>query len=217
MRPWKLLIIALWLLAGASVAGYALMKLNRPEAQAGGIEIVVEGQAEGAADEALPVLFPTPAFTLTDQHGETFSSEALEGKVWVGFVFLTNCPTGACPVMVSKMAKLQEALPDERVHFVSFSVDPERDAPETMLDYAREIGGTDVSPRWHLLTGESRDQMKQLAASMNLIVDEEFQHSTFFLLADGEGNVRGVFGNNDPEGMTHLRQAADELLARGGQ
>ena len=34
-------------------------------------------------------------FALTDQAGESFSSGQLDGKVWIGFIFLTNCPTGA--------------------------------------------------------------------------------------------------------------------------
>ncbi len=160
----------------------------------------------------LPVFFPTPAFALTDQAGQPFSSVELKGKVWIGFIFLTNCPTGACPVMVGKMARLQEALPDERIHFVSFSVDPDRDTPEVLAKYAAEVGQAEVSPRWHLLTGGTRDEMKAFAQEMKLIVDEEFGHSTVFLLVDQQGNVRGSFGNEDIDGMKNLAAAAQKLL-----
>lgn len=211
MRPLKPLAIALWTLALASVAVYAFMH-SRP-APAPGIEIIVEDNAGPAGDGRLPVLFPAPEFELTDQQGRPFSSEDLKGKVWIGFIFLTHCPTGACPIMAGKIAALQDALPDERVHFVSFSIDPERDTPEVLAKYAQEVGGTDVSQRWHLLTGESADQMKQLALSLKLAVGEDWGHSTVFLLVDAHGNVRGSFGNEDPEGMARLAAAVGKVLA----
>ena len=204
----KALIIALWILALLSVAAYFYRRQPAPNPP---VEIVISDPAV-EEEGVLPVLFPAPAFELTDQHGKTFSSDALKGKVWVGFIFLTNCPTGACPVMVGKMAKLQEALPDERVHFVSFSIDPERDTPEVLAKYANEIGGAEVSNRWHLLTGQSAEQMKEFAADFKLAVGEDWGHSTIFLLVDGKGSVRGSFGNDDPEGMAKLRAAVETLL-----
>ena len=213
MRPAKPLVLALWILAAVSVAGYAYLRYARPSAPAADVGIQVVDGSEPNPDAPLPVLFPAPDFQLTDQHGESFPSEELEGKVWIGFIFLTNCPTGACPVMVNKMGQLQAALPDERVHFVSFSVDPERDTPEVLSKYAREVGGAEVSDRWHLLTGGSREQMSDLARSMKLVVDENFGHSTVFLLVDKQGNVRGTFGNEDPEGMPRLRTAVRNVLA----
>lgn len=211
MRPLRPLAIAVWILALASVAVYAYTR-SRP-APAPGIEIILADDIAPGEHGALPVLFPAPTFELTDHRGRPFSSEDLKGKVWIGFIFLTNCPTGACPVMVSKMAKLQDALPDEGVHFVSFSIDPERDTPEVLAKYAAEVGGADVSERWHLLTGESAEQMKELAASLKLAVGEDWGHSTVFLLVDAKGNVRGSFGNEDPEGMTRLAAAARQLLS----
>ena len=205
-------MIALWALAIASVAAWAVVRVTMPE-PAPQPAVTVEAPGLELTDGELPVLFSTPEFDLTDQNGEAFSSEELEGKVWVGFIFLTNCPTGACPVMTGKMADLQEALPDERVHFVSFSIDPERDTPEVLKAYAESASEGEVSPRWHLLTGASRQEMHELANAMKLTFDDENQHSTWFLLVDGQGNVRGLYGNTDPEGMKNLRRDAETLLA----
>ena len=209
MRRTKLLIISLWILALLSVAAY-FYRSERPAEPP--VQIVVT-QPVAKEEGVLPVLFLAPAFSLTDQRGRTFSSEELKGKIWVAFIFLTNCPTGACPVMIGKMAKLQEALPDERVHFVSFSIDPQRDTPEVLARYANEIGGAEVSERWHLLTGQSAAQMKQFAADFKLAVGEDWGHSTIFLLVDAKGNVRASVGNDDPEGMAKLRAATEALLA----
>jgi cytochrome oxidase Cu insertion factor (SCO1/SenC/PrrC family) len=54
--------------------------------------------------------------------------------------------------------------------------------------------------------------MKAFAQEMKLIVDEDFGHSTVFLLVDQQGNVRGSFGNEDPDGMKNLAAAAQKLL-----
>ena len=214
MRSAPVLIPALWLLAAASVAGYAWLKLSdRTAAGPGEVEVVFEDANPAVPGGQLPRHFQAPAFALTDQHGQPFASDQLKGKAWIGFLFLTHCPTGACPVMVGKMAQLQEALPDERIHFVSFSVDPGRDTPEAMLAYAREVAGAEVSPRWHLLTGGTAESMQQFARDFKLIVDEDFGHSTVFLLVDAQGHVRGVYGNDDPDGMSRLRADAAKLLA----
>jgi protein SCO1/2 len=216
MRIPRPLIVVLWLIAVASVAAYAWLRLMPvPQPREAGIQIVVEKSAQQPGpEESLPVLFKAPAFSLTDHHGRAFSSTELQGKVWIGFIFLTNCPTGACPVMVRKMAALQQTLPDERIHFVSFSIDPQRDTPDGLAEYARRMGGAEVSERWHLLTGQSADQMKDLATEMKLAVGEGWGHSTIFLLVDQQGNVRASFGNEDPEGMTRLRESAEKLLAQ---
>src|SRR5262249_39324854 len=65
-----------------------------------------------------------PDFTLTDQDGKSLTRADLAGKVWIADFIFTNC-AGTCPMITSTMHRLQGALPAE-VHFVSFSVDPER-------------------------------------------------------------------------------------------
>ena len=213
MKPWKLVTVALWALAIASVAAYAVVRLAGPTAPSGvAASIDYSPQTLGAAGE-LPVLFPAATFALTDHNGQAFASEHLRGKVWVGFLFLTNCPTGACPTMVGKMADLQSALPDAQVHFVSFSIDPARDTPGVLKSYATQVGGSEPSSRWHLLTGTSRQEMREVAASMKLGFDDSNQHSTWFLLVDAAGNVRGLYGNSDEGAMERLRRDAAQIAA----
>lgn len=219
MKPWKILTIGLWLLAIASVAAYfaanysAKGRLILKEPESGGLSIEdTEWSIESIETVGpLPKLFPTPQFTLVEHTGEPFDSASLKGKPWVGFIFLTHCPTGACPVMVGKMGDLQDALP-EGVELVSFSVDPERDTPEAMAQYVETVTGEAPSDRWHLLTGESREQMNALAHEMKLSVGEDFGHSTQFLLVDADGLVRGAYGNNDPSAMARLEADAKRLL-----
>jgi hypothetical protein len=54
--------------------------------------------------------------------------EELRGSVWVADFIFTSCKS-VCPVLSAKMVQVQRAIPDPRLKFVSFSVDPERDTP----------------------------------------------------------------------------------------
>src|SRR5699024_11930906 len=87
-------------------------------------------------------------FEFTDQDGESFSNEDLEGKWWVADFIFTNCET-VCIPMTSNMVNLQQELEEkniDNVELVSFSVEPDRDTPEVLTEYAEEYGA-DLSNR----------------------------------------------------------------------
>jgi len=160
-----------------------------------------------------PILGGLPAFTLTDQRGQPFGSRELAGKVWVADFIFTHCP-GACPKMTMRMAALQRAVPDPDVHFVSFSVDPERDTPAVLKQYAQ---GFDADPkRWHFLTGR-KDDVFQAARGMKLtaepagVLGPEIAHAEKFLLVDGQGRVRGAYDSKDEDDMKRLAADAASL------
>ncbi len=204
MSKSKLVMIALWALAISTVAAYFVARAVASPRQAEPEQI--------ASDDAMPPLFRMPAFALTDHNNKAFTSDDLDGKAWVGFIFLTNCPTGACPTMVGKMADLRDGLADVPVEFVSFSVDPDRDTPEVLAGYAQRVTGDAPGDRWHLLTGDTPEQMKTLAQQMKLAVGDDWGHSTQFLLVDGNGFVRGLYGNSDENAMDRLRADAARLV-----
>ena len=86
-----------------------------------------------APPEAGPeVLGALPDFALIDQTGAEYGLDQLLGKVWVGTFIFTNCRE-TCPIQTQNMAMLQEQLSRsshwDRIHLVSFSVDPARDTP----------------------------------------------------------------------------------------
>jgi protein SCO1/2 len=166
--------------------------------------------------EPLPVLFDAPAFSLTDQDGKSFSNQDLRGKVWVADFVFTRCP-GACPVMTMKMSGLQRAVPEKDVHFVSFTVDPERDTPDVLKEYAQRF---DAEPgRWHFLTGE-KASLFETAAGMKLTAapagtfGPDIVHAEKFLLIDGAGRVRGVYDSKDEADLKKLAADAAVLADR---
>ena len=82
---------------------------------------------------------PLPAFSLRQSDGTQLTSGELNGHWTVVFLGFTYCPD-VCPTTLAKLAQAQkqwQALPDAtrpRVLFVS--VDPERDAPLRIGEYA---------------------------------------------------------------------------------
>jgi protein SCO1 len=100
----------------------------------------------------LPIYGAVPDFVLTDQTGHPVRKADLEGKVWVADFIFTSC-ANECPLISAEMARLQSDLvhlPD--IRFVSISVDPERDIPAVLSQYADRFNAD--PERWLFLTGD---------------------------------------------------------------
>ncbi len=107
-----------------------------------------------ASSARLPIYGAVPDFALTDQTGHPVRRADLEGKTWVASFIFTSCPD-ECPLMTGEMAQLQSDLaqvPDFRL--VSISVDPERDDPTVLSEYADRFHAD--PKRWLFLTGDRR-------------------------------------------------------------
>ncbi len=146
----------------------------------------------GCRKEPLPVYWQVPAFELTAQTGQPFSSAALAGRIWVADFIYTTCP-GPCPRMSSQMRGVQAAvqsLPD--VKLVSFTVDPKTDTPAVLAAYAVRYHA--VPGRWFFLTGEPGvlDNICRNGFKLGN-VDGSLEHSTRFVLVDRRSRVRGFY------------------------
>ena len=149
----------------------------------------------------LDTYWAAPQFRLTDQAGRPFDSSALAGRVWLVDFIYTNCPD-VCPVYLSpRMLQLQhEILAGNlvgRVDLVSISVDPQRDTPEVLQEYAARYG---ADPRiWHFLTGPDATlkALLQTGFKVGSVVKAETEHnlthSSYFLLIDQSGKVRALY------------------------
>src|SRR2546430_12503126 len=99
-----------------------------------------------------------PAFSLLAEDGKPFGREDLRGRVWIADFVYTSC-SDACPRLQAKMKKLQDRLiPLEQggnISLLSISVDPERDTPEKLKQYARIFGAR--PGLWRSLTGDQKE------------------------------------------------------------
>ncbi|RMD86072.1 MAG: SCO family protein [Calditrichaeota bacterium] len=156
----------------------------------------------------LPVYGNVPEFTLINQNGQNFSSKDLNGKIWVADFIFTNCGS-SCPLMTLHMSELQKALPKTwQVRLVSITVDPERDTPEVLSQYANNYGAD--TNLWYFLTGDRQTIVHLAQDGFHLGVGEvtysrtnvnkdEILHSIKFVLVDQKGQIRGYYNGTEKE------------------
>jgi protein SCO1 len=152
---------------------------------------------------SLPVYYDVPAFDLVAQDGQPFHSAVLAGKIWVADFIYTTCP-GPCPRMTSQMHEVQDAIvkmPD--VKLVSFTVDPARDTPMVLADYAKVHGAS--SEHWYFLTGPETTLQKLDRDVFRLgNLDASMQHSTRFVLIDRQSRIRGYYDTSESRSIPRL-------------
>ena len=169
--------------------------------------------------EPLPVLATVPDFTLTEASGRTVTRQDLAGKPWVADLVFTSCG-GICPLMTAAMSQLVQGtagLPD--VRFVSVSVDPERDTPQILTEYA-DRHHADRS-RWLFLTGEPEAIRSLAVGGLKLPIadgdpskgEDEILHSQRFVLVDAQSRIRGTYDVRDQEALLRLRGDLERLAA----
>lgn len=108
----------------------------------------------GKAAPPLPVYGTVPAFTLTERSGRPVRLEDLRGTVWIASFIFTHCPD-ECPLMTAEMARLQaEFIAATDLRLVSITVDPDRDTPAALSQYAAQFQAD--PQRWLFLTGDKR-------------------------------------------------------------
>lgn len=167
----------------------------------------------------LDVMGEIPAFTFTDQSGKPFGAADLRGRVSVAAFMFTRCPT-ICPRITVTMQQLQQQAKQQelRIHWVSFSVDPENDTPPVLQAYAKQYN-IDLDT-WSLLTGDSAEirtvaeQGFKIAAEGKAHADSEhygISHGSHLVLVDQRGHIRGYYRTLDDDARARLLDDARML------
>ena len=148
--------------------------------------------------------WPIEDFTFTNHEGEPFGLEDLKGKIWIADFIFTNCED-VCLPMTSNMVKLQTMVKEEgieNVEFVSFSIDPSVDSPDTLKQFGEQFN-VDFN-HYHFLTGYDQAFIEKFAVDnfKTLVKKPEGQdqviHGTDFCLVDQEGKIMKFYtGLND--------------------
>ncbi|MCY7422934.1 MAG: SCO family protein [Chitinophagaceae bacterium] len=152
----------------------------------------------------------TENITLVNQLGDTVSLYDIQNKVIVADFFFTRCPS-ICPTLTRNMEKMQQSfshynegrrvIDSSIVHFVSFSIDPERDTVPALKKYADRFGID--HDNWWMLTGPKK---KIYDFALNEVklgmvdgegVDTSFIHSQKIVLIDKDHIVRGYYNGLD--------------------
>lgn len=139
-----------------------------------------------------------PAFSFTNQDGETITEKTVEGKIYIANFMFTSCGS-ICLRMTDNMKILQDKyLSDPAVLLLSHSVTPEKDNVKILKEYAFQKGC--VSGKWHLLTGD-KSAIYSIAKKQYFAGDSigyfgklnDFLHTENFILVDGRHRIRGVY------------------------
>jgi protein SCO1/2 len=98
--------------------------------------------------------------------------------------------------MSSHMHGLQTKT-EADVKLISFTVDPKRDTPPVLAEYAKKFGVD--SNRWWFLTGtvSTLNMLDQDAFKLGTIDEDNIEHSERFALVDKKGHIRGYYQLTD--------------------
>jgi protein SCO1 len=166
-----------------------------------------------------------PNVPVIDQNGRElkFYDDVIKDKIVIVSFIYTVCKD-VCPLVTARLAQLQEKLGPlvgNEIHFVSISIDPERDTPQRLKEYAEAFR---VAPGWTFLTGkvEDIDQIRYKLGERSRALNEHrneillgnartgewARDSAFADLVVLAANVR----NMDPDWLNRLRPTSAEVM-----
>ena len=163
-----------------------------------------------------PKIREIPDFKLIERAGTPMTKRDLLGSITVVDFIFTHC-AGSCPVMTGQMGRLQKKWDGKGVRFWSITVDPKRDTPAHLRDYAKEAG---AGEGWFFLTGDKKAIFELAEKGFNLSAQDdsdpqpgfEVMHSTRFVLVDRRGFVRGYYDGTDEVQFAKLEKDLKSVL-----
>ncbi len=158
-----------------------------------------------------------------DEKKQPISAATFKGRPWVANFMFTSCPS-SCPPLATATSKLQEKIKawapaDQGPSILTITVDPVTDTPELLSKFGDKYK---ADPKvWRFAVGEY-DAMEKLVvegfyspvvrsdvgrgetlaereAMLKTATPIDTGHSLHFVLVDGEGRLRGIFGKEDKD------------------
>ncbi len=141
-------------------------------------------------------------FSYTDTDGNAVTLENTNGSVRLLYFFFSHCPD-VCPPTTFLMSQAQEELKKEglfgdKVKFLSVTIDPTRDTPERLKEFAGQFDA-DFSG-WKFLRGDEKETA-ELAKKYSILVTKDaegnFGHMNLIVLLDKKGQIREWISANE--------------------
>lgn len=199
---------------------------TEPPKEATRLPVIGERDVMPRADggPADTVVAPIRPFKLIDQDGQPLTNRSFAGRAYVASFFFATCP-GICPQMHAQLLKVYtKYAKDERIVFLSHTIDPAHDSIPELKDYAQRLGVTDAR-RWHFATTgahhepAAKDTVIQLAhAYFTAAVPDQaapggVAHNGTLALVDDQGHIRGLYDSLNPTEVNRLIAEIPTLLA----
>jgi protein SCO1 len=141
----------------------------------------------------LPRIAVAPEFTLTSQDGAPVALAQFRGKV-VAVTFIYTLCANTCPVLTPMMSFVQDRLGadfGQEIVFISITVDPERDTPQVLKEYAQAFGANLAG--WFFVTGAPdviRDVTRRYGVFAAKAPDGNIDHTFLTSVIDPRGVLR---------------------------
>lgn len=160
-----------------------------------------------------------PAWNFMDQDSNMVSNKDLADVVYITDVFFRSCPT-ICPKTMREMKRIYTEFEDNpQVKLVSFTIDPERDSPAKLKEYAANLEVD--THKWWFLHGEKEETYDLALDYFNTAYEDEdvpggFNHSGKLILTDKNGHIRSFSEGTDPTETPRLIRDIKILLKEYG-
>jgi protein SCO1/2 len=165
--------------------------------------------------QVLPRVGIGPGYGLIDVEGNRITNETMRGKIVLYSFTYTHCPQVCSTLMEkmqavrSRMAEISGQVGDLPVEIITISIDPERDTPEKLAEYAAQYGATPESNQtmipWYFITGNDPELTKimvsvgfdlyheKVPAASGDANDYTYKFVPMVVLIDGWGIIRSEY------------------------
>jgi protein SCO1/2 len=150
-------------------------------------------------DVSVRGLVPNLAFTMTDAAtGKTVTEADFKGSVTLLYFGYTNCPD-VCPATLYNLDRVQKRMGDDaaKLKVIFVTVDPDRDTPEVLAQYAALFGNNITGLRG------TADQLYELARRYRVVFsvtktpEYTVTHSSAVYVFNAEGKPEFIIAGLD--------------------
>lgn len=157
-----------------------------------------------------------PAFKFLNQDSTFITNSNFKNKVYIANFFFTHCPS-ICPTMNRNLFSIYEQYKgDNRLGFLSHSIDFKYDQPSVLKSYASKLGVT--NDQWQFVTGSKADIYGIANAYLVYTAEDAsapggYDHQGYLVLIDHNKHIRGAYDGTNEEQVKLLKKDLETLLA----
>lgn len=156
-----------------------------------------------------------PTFSFLNQDSVFITEKNFDNKIYLANFFFTHCPS-ICPTMQRNMLKVYEKYKgDERISFLSHSIDFKYDAPSVLKAYAQKLGVE--GSQWQFVTGSKKDIYGMADAYLVYTKEDAdvpggYDHQGYLMLIDQDRHIRGAYDGTNDEQVAQLLKDLEIIL-----
>jgi protein SCO1/2 len=157
-----------------------------------------------------------PDFSFLNQDSIAVTNQSFDGKIRIADFFFTSCPT-ICPKLAKQMLRIYDKFKsDDRVRLISHTIDPKRDTPSRLKQYAQKLEV--AAPKWQFVTGNKKALHEIANDYYSIALDNAdapggFDHSGRIILVDKNRHVRAFCDGTDPISVEKFMEDIELLLS----